>query len=199
MGPHRGANFSQQTVFSITSVDRFWNVMAHAQKTNFVFQRNGRVHFNRRGASVQSTTGSRGVRISGSNAGYTIFQGSVKSIGYPLHSPVSPSLPLPCVTVCHHISTGLYNAKRLSIRNFTVCVLVLGTTSFGAWNGCNGWTKTLFNMTLNNCDIDIDITSNFLASKYCFYIFKDVEKQTFLPWRKNWYSNNIKNLNVSKF
>jgi hypothetical protein len=60
------------------------------------------------GTSVHSTTGSRGVRISGSNAGYTVFRGSVKSTGYPLHSPVSPSLPLPCVTVCHHISTGLY-------------------------------------------------------------------------------------------
>jgi hypothetical protein len=59
------------------------------------------------GASVQSTTGSRGVRISGSNAGYTMFSGSVKSIGCPLHSPISPSLPLPCVTVCNHISTGL--------------------------------------------------------------------------------------------
>ena len=33
------------------------------------------------GASVQSTTGSRVVRISGSNAGYTMFQGSVKSSG----------------------------------------------------------------------------------------------------------------------
>jgi len=32
----------------------------------------------------------------------------VLAIGYPLHSPVSPSLPLPCVTVCHYISTGLY-------------------------------------------------------------------------------------------
>jgi len=82
--------------------------MAHAQKPDFVFRRNGRVHLNRHGASVQSTTGSRGVRISGSNAGYTTFRGSVKSTGYPLHSPVSPSLPLPCVTVCHHISTGLY-------------------------------------------------------------------------------------------
>jgi hypothetical protein len=57
-------------------------------------------------ASVQSTTDSRGVRISGSNAGYTMFRGSVKSTGYPLHSPF-PSLPLPCVTVCHHISTGV--------------------------------------------------------------------------------------------
>jgi hypothetical protein len=68
------------------------------------------------GPSVQSTTGSRGVRISGSNAGYTMFRGSVKSTGYPLHSPVSPSLPLPCVTVCHHISTGLY-VRRLFQRS----------------------------------------------------------------------------------
>jgi hypothetical protein len=65
--------------------------------------------FNSAGASVQSTTGSRGVRISGSNAGCTMFRGSVKGTGYPLHSKVSPSLPLPCVTVCHHISTGLYS------------------------------------------------------------------------------------------
>jgi hypothetical protein len=64
--------------------------------------------FKSAGASVQSTTGSRGVRISGSSAGYTKFRGSVKSTGYPLHSQVSPSLPLPCVTVCHHISTGLF-------------------------------------------------------------------------------------------
>jgi hypothetical protein len=60
------------------------------------------------GASVWSATGSQGVRISGSNAGYTMFRGSVKSTGCPLHSPVSPSLPLPCVSVCHHILTGLY-------------------------------------------------------------------------------------------
>jgi hypothetical protein len=64
--------------------------------------------FQSAGASVQSTTGNRGVRICGSNAGYTTFRGSVKSTGYPLHLPVSPSLPLPCVTVFHHISTGLY-------------------------------------------------------------------------------------------
>jgi len=64
--------------------------MAHAQKPDFVFRRNGRVHLNRAGASGQSTTGSRVVRIDGSNAGYTIFRGSVKGNGYPLHSPVSP-------------------------------------------------------------------------------------------------------------
>jgi len=30
-------------------VDRVWNVMAHAQKPDFVFRRNGRVHLNRQG------------------------------------------------------------------------------------------------------------------------------------------------------
>ena len=47
--------------------------------------------------------------IVGSNAGYSMFRGSEKGTGYPLHSPVSPSLPLPCVTVYHHISTGVYH------------------------------------------------------------------------------------------
>jgi len=45
--------------------------------------------------------------IRGSNAGYTMFRGNVKGTGYPLHSPVSPSLLLPCVTGCH-VSTGVY-------------------------------------------------------------------------------------------
>ena len=31
------------------AVDCVWNVMAHAQKPDFVFRRNGRVHLNRRG------------------------------------------------------------------------------------------------------------------------------------------------------
>jgi hypothetical protein len=74
--------------------------------------------FKSAGASVQSTTGSRVVRISGNNAGYTMFRGSVKSTGYPLHSPVSPSPPLPRVTVCHHISTGLYGKKLYPVPYF---------------------------------------------------------------------------------
>ena len=60
------------------------------------------------GESVQSTTNSRVAPISGSNAGHTMFRGSVKGTGYPFHSPVSPSLPLPCVTVCHHTLNGVY-------------------------------------------------------------------------------------------
>jgi hypothetical protein len=94
--------------------------MAHAQKSDFVFRRNGWVHLNRRegrGESVQSTTGSRGVLINGSNAGYTMFRGSVKSTGYPLHSPVSPSLPLPAspCAITYPLDSTSWEANRFSV------------------------------------------------------------------------------------
>ena len=53
------------------------------------------------GASVQSTAGSQGVRISVSNAGYTTFRGSVRVLAthsirqFPLHFPSRAS---PCAT-----------------------------------------------------------------------------------------------------
>jgi hypothetical protein len=56
--------------------------------------------FKSAGASVQLTSGSRGMCISDSDAVYTMFRGIVKCTGYPLHSPVSPSLPPP---VRHHV------------------------------------------------------------------------------------------------
>jgi hypothetical protein len=84
-------------------------------------------------ASVQSTTGSRGVRISGINAGYTMFRGSVKGTSYPLHSPVSPSLPLPCVTVCHHISTGVYSLNFFQRRYAHVRCLINQYSIHSIW------------------------------------------------------------------
>jgi len=85
-------------------VEASWNVMAHAQ-ARFHLSVKWVSPFKSAGASIQSTTGSQGV--CSSNAGYNMFEGSVKGPGYPLLLPVSPSLPLPCVTVCHHISTGV--------------------------------------------------------------------------------------------
>jgi len=81
-------------------------------ETRFRLSAKGTSQFKSAGASVQSTNGSRGVCISGSNAGYTMFRGSVRGTGYTLHSPVSPSLPPPCVTMCHHVSTGLYHVTQ---------------------------------------------------------------------------------------
>jgi hypothetical protein len=87
-------------------VEASWNVMAHMQKPDFVFRRNRRVHLNRWGCHFSRLLAAEvcaSALIVGSNAGYTMFRGSEKSTGYPLHSPVSPSLPLPCVNMCHHI------------------------------------------------------------------------------------------------
>ena len=81
------------------------------------------------GASVQWTTGSRVVRISGSNAENTIFRGSVTGTGYTLHSPFSPSLPLQCVTVCHHISTGLYSNISVVLNNVECCYKLHSVTT----------------------------------------------------------------------
>jgi len=68
--------------------------------------------FKSAGASVQSTAGSRGVRISGSNAGYTKFRGSVRVLAthsihqFLLHFPSHAS---PCaITFQTHSINGLF-------------------------------------------------------------------------------------------
>ena len=67
-----------------------WNLMAHAQKPDLVFRAKRTSPFKSAGGRQFSRIlRSRVVRISGSNAGYTVFRGSVKGTGYPLHSPVS--------------------------------------------------------------------------------------------------------------
>jgi len=81
-------------------VEHLSNVMAHAQKPDLVFQRNGQVHLNRRGVSVQSTAGSQGVRISGSNAEYTMFRGRVQD--YWLPTPFA-CLPFTSPTMRHRV------------------------------------------------------------------------------------------------
>jgi hypothetical protein len=52
----------------------------------------------------------------------------VKGTGYPLHSPVSPSLPLPYVTMCHQISTGIYLisiTNRIQLRVLRRAILLI--------------------------------------------------------------------------
>ena len=93
----------------IYRVEASWNVMAHAQKQFLVFRRNGRVHLNR----------PRGRRFSRLLAA-EVCASAVVMLDTPCSEVVwrllatqcirqfPPSLPLPCVAVCHHISTGLY-------------------------------------------------------------------------------------------
>jgi hypothetical protein len=89
-------------------LDCIWNVMAHAQKPDFVFQRNGWVHLNRwerqfsRLLAGELCTSACMVCTSASLCFAVMWRLLVT------HSIlVSPSLLLLCI-VCHHISTGLY-------------------------------------------------------------------------------------------
>jgi len=92
--------------------------MAHAQKPHFVFRLNGPVHLNRRGESVQSTAGSQGVRISVSNAGYTMFRGRVRVLAthsirqFPFHFPSRAS---PCAITFRTQYTKYFAAYRVVI------------------------------------------------------------------------------------
>ena len=119
--------------------------------------------FKSAGAYVQSTTGSRVVRISGSNAGYTMFRGSVKGTGYPLHPPFSPSLLLPCVTVCHHISAGLYHSYskriRCSVASLLLSFSVVVSTPHGQTISSQyfTWTRS-WNHVFFSCPIYLTVT-----------------------------------------
>ena len=71
------------------------------------------------GVSVQSNTGSRGVHISGSNAGYTVFRGSVRGTRslrqFPLHFPSHVS---PCAITFQLDSTNRQLHVWINVRNW---------------------------------------------------------------------------------
>ena len=121
-------------------VEQVWNVMAHVQKPDLVFQRSGRVHLNWRGGQFSrllaaevcasavvmldtqcsevecKTTGSRGVRVSGingSNAGYTMFWGRVQD--YWLPTPLA-CFPFTSPTVCHRVPSGFNWALHIKCK-----------------------------------------------------------------------------------
>ena len=65
--------------------------------------------FKSAGVSVQSTTGSRGVRISGQQLYRPCSDVQCKAVGYPLHSHLSPSLP----SLRHGVPSGSESAIRV--------------------------------------------------------------------------------------
>ena len=93
------------------SVEHVWNVTAHAQKPDLVFQRNRRVHLNWRGCQFSWLLAAE---VCASAVVMVVMldtpcsEVECKTTGCPLHSYVSPLLPLPCVTVCHQVTTELY-------------------------------------------------------------------------------------------
>jgi hypothetical protein len=96
--------------------------MAHAQKSYFVFLRNGRVHLNRRGRQFSRQLAAE------------LCASAVVMLDIPCSEVVLRVLathfirqiPLPCVTVCHHISPGFYlcpeNGGSALLRNIGSCL-----------------------------------------------------------------------------
>jgi len=76
-------------------------------ETRFVLPAKRTSPFKTAGVSVQSTAGSRVVRISGQQLYRPCSDVQCKAAGYPLHSHLSISLLLPCVTVCHQPPNAL--------------------------------------------------------------------------------------------
>jgi len=97
------------TKLNIMIVEVRWNVMAHAQKPDFVFQRKGRVHLNQRGCQfsrlLSAEVCASAVVMLDTPCSEAVWRvlatHSIRQ--FPLHSP-----PLQCLNVYHHISTGVY-------------------------------------------------------------------------------------------
>jgi hypothetical protein len=84
-------------------------------ETRFRLSAKGTSPFESAGVSVHSNTGRRAVHISLQGLYCSckpVFCSHVTLTGYPLYSIVSPSLLLPCIIVCHHISNTVYQFKE---------------------------------------------------------------------------------------
>ena len=97
-------------VWSGRWVDCVWNVMAHAQKPDLVFRRNGWVHLNRRRRQfirlLAAEVCASAVVMLDTPCSEVMWRLLAAQFirQFPLHFP-------PCVTVCHH--TGLYRRFKV--------------------------------------------------------------------------------------
>jgi hypothetical protein len=114
------------------TVDCVWNVKAQAPKPDFVFRRNGSVHLNRRGRQfsllLAAEVCASAVVMLDTPCSEVVWRVLATHCirQFPLH------FPFPCVTVCHHISTGLYYSN--TCKNVSSCRTVSQCLSF-----CHTW------------------------------------------------------------
>ena len=121
--------------------------MAHPQKPDFFFRAKRTSPFKSAGGRQFSRLLAAEVcAISGSNAGYTMFRGSVKSTGHPLHSPVSPlrfpSRASPCAITFQLESNTSYDVFRLSFLSQSICRLAGSSSSDDTVRSRNAHTET---------------------------------------------------------
>ena len=96
-----------------------------------------------------------------------------KTTGYPLHSPLSPSLPLPCITVCHQIPNELYEIQQGHCFMLPLLTLLAEATI----------TSTLVTPLLNAAfrqsvpsQLLFSTTPGFVASHYNFNCLGSIKK-----------------------
>jgi len=88
--------------------------MAQAQKPYFVFRRNGRVYLNRKGRQFSRLLAAEVC----ASAVVMLDTPCSEVVWRVLDTHFIRQFPLPCVTLCQHISTGLYH------KCFNVCALL---------------------------------------------------------------------------
>ena len=116
-------DFRQQKI-TLFVVEHVCNMTAHAQKPDLVFSAKWTGPFKLEGGEGMEGGGQFSRLLAAEVCASAVVmivmldtpcsEVQWKTTGYPLHSNVSPSLPLPCVTVCHHISTELYQKHEIT-------------------------------------------------------------------------------------
>jgi hypothetical protein len=103
--------------------------MAHAQKPDFVFRRNGRVYLNRHGPQFSRLL----VAEVCASAVLMLHTQCSEVVGYPPHLPVSPSFPLPCVRhrVPSHFNWSLLLIRPMPHGATVICFTFFRHKSFG--------------------------------------------------------------------
>jgi hypothetical protein len=102
------------------TVEISWNVVAHAQKPDFVFRRNGRIHLNRRGLQfgrllAAEVWGSAVVMLDTPCSGAVWRVPATQSIRhFPLHLPSRAS---PCA-ITFHLESTKFPALSLKWQDF---------------------------------------------------------------------------------
>jgi len=139
------------------------------------------------GCSVQSTTGSRGMRISssnGSNAGYTMFWGRVQD--YWLPTPVA-CFPFTSPTVCYRVPSGFI--WTLSVVSVTVTVtltagsnnlwLVPDTVDTVIWVPDGGWRYHPIHVSLTDINKLYIVVSCWTIIDSCYAMHGPLDIKTF--------------------
>jgi hypothetical protein len=114
--------FASTWVTNEDVVDCIWNVMAHAQKPDFVSRRNEPVNLNWRGHQF-----SRPLATVVCASAVIVLDTPCSEVEWRVLATHSiRQFPLLCVSVCHQISTGLYHSTptSMAVKNGWSCAYI---------------------------------------------------------------------------